>query len=375
VIDKKAKQRMNRSATANNRVMLNKGLKAFACGISLAAFGLCLADRGCAQDVSSAPAGFHRIDLLGNSDTFVSFPFTRPPAANGLVASVAENVVTLSGRPAWTPNQFVYTSSVQSNHYFMLICNGAKEGTYHPIAANGVDTLTLQLDGDTLMALSAGDRVAIIPYWTLGTVFPGGQGVHSSSPGDRPTEVLLPDLAGVGINRSAEKTFYFWNGAWRQVGSAAAIKNDEVLLPDAYVIVRHNIDVATTLTIRGAVTTTKWAVPLTVGSSLQDNFVGWMRPASQSLADSGLLGNGAFTASPGPGERTDELLVFGNGEAGYNKSAAATYYYWNGAWRLVGGGLTDRGGSLIFTPGTGVVIRKAAAAAPATWVNSTNKWQ
>ena len=121
----------------------------------------------------------------------------------------------------------------------------------------------------------------------------------------------MPDLDGIGINLSAARTYYYWSGAWRQVGQGTANKSDDVLLPDAYVIVRHNVADSTTVTCNGAVWMAKLAVPLAVqAGNKQDNFVALVRPTNVSLNDSGLVSSGAFSPSPSPGARTDELLVF-----------------------------------------------------------------
>ena len=326
-----------------------------------------------AGEIASDPSGIYRVALLGNSDTRLSIPFSRPKAAAGLVQSISDGVITLQGAPGWTTDQFVYSSGVQSNTYFVLIRSGSREGEHHTITANTADAITVDLNGDTLTGVNAGDRIEIVPYWTLGTLFLGGAGIHiSPSPGSRSSEVLMPDLEGIGINLSAARTYYFWSGAWRQVGQGTANLSDDVLLPDAYVIVRHNIADSTTLLCNGVVWMGKLAVPLAVqAASKQDNFVALARPTAISLNDSGLISSGAFSASPSPGARTDELFVFDDTVVGKNKAASATYYYWSGAWRKVGSGSTDVGTDEVFQPGTGMVIRKGNGTGTAVWLNAT----
>lgn len=344
------------------------------CGAGLMALGLCLVGPVCRQGTAaSAPAGFYRVDLLGNSDTIVSLPFTRPPAAAGVVASVASNVVTVSGNPVWTSNQFVYAPTVQSNTYFMSICSGDKEGFYYPILSNGVDSLMLQLGADTLTGLNAGDRVTMIPYWTLGTVFLGGQGVHAStSPFIRKTEVFIPNLTGTGINLSASKTYFYMGGHWKQVGQQAAVNDDDPLLPDAYFIVRHNVTTNTTLTLRGSAAMSKWVIPARANpAGNQDNMVALPRPAAVTLNASGLVESGAFRASPSPFIRIDQLFTFDNTVVGKNKSASATYFYSNQKWQRVGQAV-DVGEDPVFAPGAGVIIRKGAGPGAAFWVNPPN---
>jgi uncharacterized protein (TIGR02597 family) len=235
----------------------------------------------------------------------------------------------------------------------------------------------VNLKGDDLAALGllVGDRVSIIPYWTLGTAFPVGNGIHPNTnplPVNNPTEVLLPDFNGIGKNLSASKTFFYWSGAWRAIGEGNTIKDDFVLAPNACVIVRHNVATSTVCTVPGGVVTSKISIPLAVwASGQQDNFVALPRPMPVSLDDSGLISSSAFTSSPSPLIHTDELLVFDSALAAKNKSASKTYYYYDGAWREQSGGLSNRGAVQVFTPGTAVIIRKAASvAAPPAWINT-----
>src|SRR5205814_2182818 len=102
----------------------------------------------------------------------------------------------------------------------------------------------------------------------------------------------------------------------------------------------------------------------------QDNSIGLPRPVTVSLGASQLISSGAFASSPLPGNRSDELLTFDNSAVTKNKSASAIYYYWNGAWRLVGAGNADVSASNVFVPGVGFIIRKNTNSTSALWTNS-----
>ncbi len=339
---------------------------------------------------ASDPAGFYRITCLGNSDTIVSIPFSRPAAANVVVESVAQfddddngeydrAVVTLKGAPGWTEDQFVYAAGTQPNTYYVRFLSGAKEGSYYPVTANDADSLTLSLRGDDISSVADGDQAAVIPYWTLGTVFPEGRGViPSSTIGIRNSEVLIPYFEKIGINLGTSATYFFLvnasfpNGVWRKVGVGTG-HDDDVLLPDVYFIVRHNTAANTVVTAQGSVSVSKLAIPLITQPTPtnQDNFITLARPVPITLLESGLVQSGAFLPSVSLGTRTDELLVFDNGQVAQNKPATATYFYLNGTWRRLG--MTgDWGNEPVFTPGTGVIIRKAATAdgVSAIWMNS-----
>lgn len=324
--------------------------------------------------VASDPAGFCQLTLLGNSDTILSLPFARPKAAWGGVSSASGSTVQALGAPNWTVNQFVYAAGTQPNTYYLRFDSGAKAGFYYPITANASSTLTVNLGRDSLAAVAQNDIFSVVPYWTLATIFPGGSGVFASpTPGDHYTEILVPSYSGSGINLSASSTYYFQGGFWKEVGQGPANMNNQTFPPYSYIIVRHNVATSSVLTTMGAVVVPTAALPLTaLTTGQQDNFLALPRPFPISLDDSGLISSGAFASSPTPGNRTDELLTFDNTATGQNKSASATYFYWNGGWRCVGSGATIVGANQVFLPGAGVVIRKGANNNSSLWMNSTS---
>jgi uncharacterized protein (TIGR02597 family) len=326
-----------------------------------------------ADVVGPGYSGINRVTLPGTSDSIVCASFARPDAAAGLVLGVSGNRVTFKGAPGWSDNQFVAGGAV-TDSFYLLVGSGPKEGANYFITANDANSVTVDLEGDTLTGLAADHRLSIVPHWTLATLFPGGAGVHASpSPGERRTEILFPNFNSTGINASASRTFYFWSGSWREVGQGMAVRDNEIVFADNYFIVRHNFPTATEWVSQGQVVPVRLVTWLGVNAAgKRDNYLGLERPVAVTLGASGLVASGAFAASPSPGNRTDELLVFDNGVARQNKSAAATYYYWNGAWRKVGAGSASFDDTPVFAPGQGFVIRKNAAASAPAWSNSPN---
>src|SRR5689334_8966965 len=147
-----------------------------------------------AQVLAPVLSGFQRLTLLGNSDSYLSTPFARPATATAVVQGVAGNVITVKGVNPWVSGQFVNHGGPQGDTWYVLIVSGASAGSTFPITASDASSITINLDGDVLNA-AANDQLAIIPYWTLGTVFPGGLGVHvSPSASELRTEIILPDL-------------------------------------------------------------------------------------------------------------------------------------------------------------------------------------
>jgi uncharacterized protein (TIGR02597 family) len=321
-------------------------------------------------------AGVIPFSLLGNSDSFVSIPFARASAATGFISAIASNVVTIvpDDGSVWSSNQFVYAGGTQTNNYYLRLSSGTGEGKIFPITANDATSVTLNLGSDTLSGVTVNDSIVIEPYWTLGSVFPAGRGVNiSPAVGNRNTEVLIPDLTSVGINLSSAKIYFFHAGIWKQLGQGSADHGNDVLQPNTYFVVRHNVATNTTLITSGSVIQSKLIARLATSPlTKQDNYVGLMRAGPASLVASGLFTSGAFVASPLPGSRTDELLVFDNSVAQKNKSSSAVYYYWNNGWRRVGSGSTDVGNLPVLTPGSAVIIRKATNSASVNWTNQKN---
>lgn len=318
-------------------------------------------------------AGFVRLPLPGNSDSLISVSFARPSAAMAAVQNTTGNTIAVQGTPGWSTGQFVHAEGSQPDTYYLLVLSGAKAGTAYTITGNSTNALTVDPEGDSLTDLTTGTRLEIIPYWTLGTLFPNGKGVHASnSETDHATEVLFPDLNATGINPLPAATFYFYNGQWQQVGQGTANRNNTIVLPDSHIIVRHNAAEATELFCGGEAISSKLRLPLGVNTAgKRDNFVGLQRPNAVTLADSQLVTSGAFVASTNPLVRTDELYVYDNTLVKKNKSASAVYFYYNNAWRKVGAPATASfDTTAVFLPGTGCVIRKNASPTAPVWLNN-----
>jgi uncharacterized protein (TIGR02597 family) len=339
-----------------------------------------LAGSVAAQEVASGIFGYQNLTLLGNSDTIVALPFARLPAATVNASSFASNVITVQGTPGWTASQFVYASGTQSNTYYVRIESGALEGKYFDITANTTNTLTLNLNGGALTGLAANDQASVIPYWTYGTVFANGNGIHPSiSSLSRKTEVFVPNFAGLGKNLSSTATYYYFSNttdsttAWRRTTTGTTNLNDDIIQPNSYLTIRHNVATNTTFTSFGDVILTKITFPLRGNTTnQQDNAIGLTRPIQVSLNDSGLT-NGGFAVTVSALSRKDELYVFDNTTTNKNRSSAATYYYLsNSGWRkTTGSSSIDYGTSNILTPGAGFYIRRAITTNVAPyWTNS-----
>ncbi len=321
-----------------------------------------------ADSVVTDPVGFTTTSALSNSDTFVSSPFTRPPSFVGAIVSAAGNTLTVSGSPGWTPNQFVYVAGTQPNHYYALLgpatVTNPKEGHIFAVTGNTASALTLDTTNDDLTGIPANAQVTVIPYWTPATIFPASDANVSFTPTASPpaykTLLRVPDYFAAGINLPYGAEYYFNNGAWQRV-SPAGVGNDDPLQPDGYFVVR-NANGAPTLPVTnlGSVLLKKTSTPLTTAPSPgQDNPLGMIRPVDVSLNASGL--GSVF----GPG---DQLLVFDNAVAGFDKTPSAIYTH-DTRWLLSGDSTSaDHGGDLI-PQGTGFIARRVAGQS-AFWTNA-----
>lgn len=330
-----------------------------------------------AQSVTTDPVGFTTTTCLANSDTYVGVPFTRPPDFVGAIQGVSGNTITVSGNP-WTANQFVGGAQPK---FFVLIgphsSTNPKEGNNYSITGNGTNTLTLDLEGESIAAVQPQTQILVIAYPTLISVFPAADAnvsfVPSASAFNRQTEILVPNYGGTGVNLSSAATYFFFNGAWRKFGQPNTTSfNDDPFVNSGYFVVR-NKGTQSKLTTLGSVLTKKATVPLlTRQAGSQDNFVSLIRPVDVKLNDLGLITSGAFTTSPSQFNRVDELFVFNNAAAQVNKSASATYYYRNNAWRKFGADANADFGNDTIPTGAGFIIRKGATVDGATkfWQNS-----
>ena len=340
-----------------------------------------LACIGCASlsaqtTITTDPVGFTTTSCLGNSDTYLGIPFTRPPEFTGTVQSANANTLTINGTPRWSNNQFVYAPSSQPKHYYVLIGNGGtanpKEGHIYQITSNGPNTLLVDATSDNLAGIVANTQVTIIPYWTLATIFPASDAGVSFTPTSSPptykTLLRFPNYSAPGINQPYAAEYYFNNSAWRLVSdgfSSPPDHGDDPLLPDGFFVVRH-ANKAQTLPLRalGSVLMEKMAVPLFAAQTgKQDNLVAMIRPVDVSLDATGLAPiDNTFV-------QNDQLLLFNNARRQLNKRPDKIYTY-NDGWRLSTDPVGDRGKDVILA-GSAMIVRKVASPnGPIFWTNS-----
>jgi uncharacterized protein (TIGR02597 family) len=324
--------------------------------------------------LTTDPVGFTTTSCLGNSDTYLGIPFTRPPEFTGTVQSITNSTLTVNGTPGWANNQFIYAAGTQPKHYYVLIGDGGainpKEGHIYALTTNGSNTLSVDTSFDNLTGVVANTKVTLIPYWTPATIFPlSDAGASTDSPPTYKTELLIPNTSASGINLPPAATYFFVsngsNVGWRLVGDNSTDHGDDPLLPDNYLIVRNaNGAPELPLTPTGTVLKSKVAVPiLASGSQQQDNPVAMLRPLDMALDANGLAPiDNSFVQG-------DQLLLFDNTQQKIGKQASRVYTF-NDGWRLATDNL-DHSKDII-PSGSAMLVRKAAKLGGATvfWINA-----
>jgi hypothetical protein len=351
-----------------------------------------------AQSVTTEPVGFNKVTCLANSDTIVGVPLR----VQGSITTKLTAAPVVNG--AISANLTLHNNAlpVLTKHY-LKFNGGAADGRWYDITANTANTVTIDLNGDTLPAVASDNSVTIAEYWTLDSLFPpagattswtlntetstyvpNGHAIVSSigtSPSGRRTQILFPSYSTFGTNRPSTEIFYINRNtnAWVRVGGSVTPPGETVIYPDTSLTMRHpsSVTYPTVFRALGEVVTTNHTIVLAtrpLGSGNNDNYVAIPRPIDVSLWDLNIVQSGAFTPSGGtsPSARRDQLLVYNNALAMINKPADAIYYYLVDKWVKAGDAtLESRNGTLI-PAGAGLIIRKynTSGGASSYWVNT-----
>lgn len=337
--------------------------------------------------VSTPPLGFTTVTCLPNSDTIVGLPMRQNADFVGVISGAPEILteptgearITVSGSPAFTVDQY-------AGSYYIKFKDSdpaaAGDGQWFAITGNAADTITVDLNGGTIDAVS-GAAFEVLKFWTLDELFPPGNcttdpattgnaivASTSQLTSGRRTVLLIPDLTGSGINLSASAGYFVHDGTWKKVGSGSTNFGSTQLWPDNFFTIRHpsSVGSSTTYTITGEVEMGTINIPLnTEATTSQDNFIAMPRPVDVTLNSLNLGNTSAFMTSTSQltSGRRDILLVYDNTSALQNKSASAAYYFHAGVWKKVGAGSADFGSDVI-PASAGFVIRKYQSGTGAT---------
>jgi uncharacterized protein (TIGR02597 family) len=349
-----------------------------------------------AVDVFTDPVGYYTLSIQGASDNVMSVPMTRDAVFTGVAKAplAANSFDVLAGpiSPGWTANQWAYTAVTQSQTFYVEFTTGALKGLYYKINANGPASITLEMEGDSLLnhplpgnltaALADGDSFKIRPYWRIKDVFESG-GAPVIDPRPNPLaladEILVPNYTSVGINKAPGLVIFYLTGTgWRGASQGSTDFGDFVLRPTESIVVRRRNVANLNITNLGGVLVNKSIsfIPGGNGTSANDIYFSINRPAAVSLNQSGLrIADQTLSLvkdSPNLLGREDEILAFSSAP-GFNRAPTATYFYLAGAgWRQVSSGSTTVGDDVLLEPGKSYILRKKAGSAGRDWVNDAN---
>jgi len=301
----------------------------------------------------------------------VSPQLLRETALVGSPTDVTGGVLTIGSD--LTVDEFV------AEAHFVLFSSGALSGEWFQVTSNTATTVTVADDLASLGALTS-DSVKVIPFWTLGTLFPDGEGFPGSvNVLDPVAFILMNNVNAIGTNLSSGNSFFYHTGeqvvaGWYLDGAFGATVNDQVITPETYFTIRNASGADSSVVVTGVVPVDQVATQVgRLAASAQDNQLVNPYPTPLSLADSQLFESGAVVASPNVLDPVDFVLVYDNTPAsGTNVSPARAYFYHSGEQVTAGWYLDGAFGATVnddtIPAGGAFIVRKANGAA------GTVKW-
>ncbi len=346
----------------------------------------CLLTLACVLGLSASASaenlmiGFNRVSCPAKSDTLVSVPFMKHPVK--ATKSLASVPVPSAGQAVLTPSEATtWTADELKDNYYVRITSGALAGRWYDITGNAAAALTIDLNGEDGSGFAVGNTFMVVEYWTLDTLFPPSTQttIHASAGNlgyQQKTKILIPNIDDAGINLPAKEIYFLTSGGWKKSAAGYPVAGNTILQPGMPFIIRHPAGVeATDFEPEGRVlrgTESAWIEQTDLNK--QDNALAILRPVDVALSDSG-LDELAFASSNShsTADRKDELLVFDNILAAFNKSPSAIYYKFSQNWFL-DEGKTDSNSSATsakaLSASGGLIIRKAKGTETSTiWNN------
>ena len=296
-------------------------LAIFTCGLASAA-----------ETAYTAPVGFVTLDVPANSDSHIGQPLIRGVAYESAASSVTSSVVTLSASAGLTVNQFVYAPPSQPNVYYLQAVGGSLNGRYFDVVSNTATSITVDNGTTDITSITT---FKIIPYWTLGTLFPSGTGVGTSADIFEPNGLVqFKDPSAIGINRPSPKAYFHYTGAeesgtgWYDNDNVAAGLQNNLTI-DPFLVARvRNFGALKQVIVTGTVPTSAIATPVVTGAAPNDSYLSVQFPTDVTLALSGL--SSVVTPSTDIFEPIDLILIYNDAASGINKSTVKAYFYYTG---------------------------------------------
>lgn len=315
--------------------------------LSLLAGGLLIGALPTAR--AAQPVGMFRIPLEGSADTLLSIPLERRALFAGQAESLSvDNALSLSGASGLDD----LAAETNGAYFYLAVRSGALEGYEIPILAIDSSTVSLGLGSEPLEELSAGDAVAICPYWTPGSLF-----AHSEVADH--TQLYVFGAGSADSNESPDEILTYLEGeGWFTSGDFAATdyplrRGDGLLLR----LAEGTEDSYLNIVGRAPLNPTRKSFPVDAQTAGTDTVFGLTTPVPVSLGDANL----------GFADRTS-LFFYEEDDRGYDPgpSQMLTYYagygWFDGLFRQVDESAIE------LKPGRAYVLRTPGSSDQAEWL-------
>jgi uncharacterized protein (TIGR02597 family) len=247
--------------------------------------------------------------VKANTEVRVSIPLDKKTVFAGTVASVAGNVITISGTPG--------LGNLVTVPHVVKIGNGAAEGLTALVTASTASSVTVSVQpGDSLAGVVAGTELSIQEAWTVSSFLSGGT---------LPTGTQLFAFSGAapGIVIAPDLIFEFDGTGWVDTNTFESANNVVLYPGEGYVLRNPTATPIASLVLTGEVPTANHRV---VVSNLapgvgQDIPFGFISPVDEIVGVSGL----GFTSG-------DQILSFSNSAAGVVKAPVTILEYDGTGW-------------------------------------------
>jgi len=337
---------------------------------SLLAFGLLAANVTWAQNTATTtPVGYVNLTVPASSDTNIGQPLHRP-AELATTGTIAGDKINLTATLA--TNQFVYSPPTQRNAYYVLVkTSGIYNGRYFEILSNTANQIVVSQNLESL-GLSGTISFEVVPFWTLSTLFPSGNGVGTTQDIFEPAGLVQFRTEEIGTNRAISRNFFHYTGTeeqgtgWYDNDNLSLGRLDDATIdPHTMIRIRNLENTTKTVVISGNVPTFTVQTPVTTASAPTDNYLSVQYPVDVTLAQSGLAGT-AVRSSTDIFEPVDILFVYDDTATGLNKAPTRFFFHYVGTEEQGTGWYDNNDLSLglqdnnpILKAGRGYVIRKS----------------
>jgi uncharacterized protein (TIGR02597 family) len=282
------------------------------------------------QTAYTTPVGYVTVDIPAASDSNVGQPLHRSTAFEG-AGTASGSTITLPAA-SLTIDQFVYSPPAQPNSYYVQVTAGALVGRIFDVTDNTTTTIIIDNGATDISSITS---FKVIPFWTLGTLFPGGAGVGDSVDIFEPNGLVqFKNPAATGINRPVAKNYFHYTGpdeagtGWYDNDDLSlGLQNNLTIDPSLAANIR-NTGAAKQVVVTGEVPTDSSATPIVTAAAANDNYVAVQFPIDVTLGSSGL--EAVVTPSTDIFEAIDLVQIYNETGIGVNKPVSATYFYYTG---------------------------------------------